>query len=590
MVAVTWLTVGVVFIVHAILTSRTESHSLSVVGKAAAELQVAYARTGYDNFNELIQQLRRDNQLTTAAVLNVEGKFAAHTNPAMIGMPAAKQAGQEMRWGNVEATRFLTPQERTLVEYRVPLMVGPEAVGELWISSPAPDLWTTAMDAAEKAPMAVVVPLLLVGVGAMFLRRIAQPIAGVHHQLIDLSRQAPNGDLACEKLPPSTPANIGWNRLIDEMQQSQQAGAQPSVTERVSAAIQNRKQQESLHILQQLADGLAVTDPEGRITFANRAVAALLGESVEADDSLGNSLAAYLAGRIDNPEALEVFAAGGSDRSARTEVTRSSGDRKRILNVARQPIDGGASGHVWSLRDVTQQKMADEMRGQFIDSATHELRTPLANIKAYSETLAMMDDVDLEQQKEFCNTINSEATRLARFVDDLLSVSSMEVGSMTINRQNVNLARLFDEVVDKVRPLTVAKSQQFAVHLPEKLGETLLDKDKVSAMLVNLLGNASKYTPQGGDIALHVKVSEGLLSVGIEDSGVGISEEELGHVFDKFFRSKDPRVQNETGTGLGLSLAREIVRLHGGELTVKSTVDKGSIFVATLPVMQEARL
>lgn len=590
MVAVTWLTVGVVFIVHAILTSRTESRSLSVVGKSAAELEVAYARSGYDDFEQLVRRIRRDNQLNSAAITSPTGKYVAHTNASMLGLPATKQAGEEMRWGEVEATRYVTSEQRTFVEYRTPLMIGEEAIGQLWIALPAPDYWTTALDAAEKAPLAVLGPLLLVGAGAFFLRRLSLPVAGIHRQLTTFSQQPATAPLAGEKLPPNAAVNIGWNRLIEQLQQSQQQGSQQSVTERVSAAIQNRKQQESLHILQQIADGLAVTDSEGRITFANRAVAALLGESLEGDDPLGASLADYLSGHIDDPQALDVFATGGADRCTRAEVVRSTGDRKRVLHVARQPIDGGTNGHVWSLRDITQQKMADEMRGQFIDSATHELRTPLANIKAYSETLAMMDDVDVEQQKEFCNTINTEATRLARFVDDLLSVSSMEVGSMTINRQNVNLERLFNEVVDKVRPLTVAKSQEFGVHLPERLGETLLDKDKVSAMLVNLLGNASKYTPTGGEIALRVKVSEGILTVGIEDSGVGISEEELDHVFDKFFRSKDPRVQNETGTGLGLSLAREIVRLHGGELTVKSVIDQGSMFVATIPLMQEARL
>ncbi len=287
---------------------------------------------------------------------------------------------------------------------------------------------------------------------------------------------------------------------------------------------------------------------------------------------------------------LEEVRSASPARTALAEVTRSHGQRQRVLRVERQPIESGDSGHVWSLRDVTQQKLAEEMRGQFIDSATHELRTPLANIRAYSETLALMDDVDLEQQKEFCNTINNEATRLARFVDDLLSVSSMEVGSLSINRQNVNLKRLLDEVVDKVKPLTAKKSQDFGIDLPEKLGDAYLDKDKISAMLVNLLGNASKYTPDKGRIGIVVTSAEGVLTINVEDSGVGIASEELPRIFDKFFRSKDPRVQGEIGTGLGLSLANEIVRLHGGKLTVKSVLDKGSTFTVSIPLMQEARL
>jgi len=224
------------------------------------------------------------------------------------------------------------------------------------------------------------------------------------------------------------------------------------------------------------------------------------------------------------------------------------------------------------------------MRDQFIDTATHELRTPLSNIKAYSEMLATCDRIELEQQKEFCNTINSEVTRLARFVDDLLSISSMEVGSLSADRQNVDTTRLFEEVLAKVQPIMQQKEIQLEVRLPEKMGELKLDKEKIVAVLVNLLGNAAKYTPPGGHVSLKVKQEDDRLQIAVEDTGVGISPEELPMVFEKFFRSNDARVQAETGTGLGLSLAREVVRMHGGDISVESQLDKGSTFLVSIPL------
>jgi signal transduction histidine kinase len=241
-------------------------------------------------------------------------------------------------------------------------------------------------------------------------------------------------------------------------------------------------------------------------------------------------------------------------------------------------------GQVWSLRDVTQQKLADKMRDQFIDTATHELRTPLSNIKAYAEMLATCDKIELEQQKEFCNIIDSEVTRLARFVDDLLSISSMEVGSLSADRQKVEIARLFEEVLAKIQPMMQKKDIQFEVRLPEKMGILKLDKEKMVAVLVNLLGNAAKYTPTGGHVSLKVKLKEDLLQIAIDDTGVGISPEDLPMVFEKFFRSKDARVQAEAGTGLGLSLAREVVRMHGGDISVESQLDKGSTFLVSIPL------
>jgi len=124
--------------------------------------------------------------------------------------------------------------------------------------------------------------------------------------------------------------------------------------------------------------------------------------------------------------------------------------------------------------------------------------------------------------------------------------------------------------------------------LPEKLGEMSIDKDKVVAVLVNLLGNAAKYTPRGGHIGFKVKREEEGLRIAVEDTGVGISEAEASRVFEKFFRSDDPRVQAETGSGLGLSLAQEVAHMHGGEVTCESVLNEGTTFTLTLPEGKEA--
>ena len=242
------------------------------------------------------------------------------------------------------------------------------------------------------------------------------------------------------------------------------------------------------------------------------------------------------------------------------------------------------SGYVWTVRDVTQQRLAEQSRTQFVDTATHELRTPLANIKAYAETLMLSEIANPEQQKEFLNTINSEATRLARFIDDLLSVSSMEVGTLTVTKQDTELARLLSDVIGKVRPQFDQKRITLEISLPQKLENASIDKDKVAASLVNVLGNAVKYTPAGGRVVFRAIVIDNQLQIIVEDSGVGISKDDLPLIFDKFYRSHDPRVQAEPGTGLGLSLSREVLRLHGGELRIQSEFDKGTKVTVVLPL------
>ena len=319
-------------------------------------------------------------------------------------------------------------------------------------------------------------------------------------------------------------------------------------------------------MLNNIPDGVATTDATGRLTYTNLPMAVILGlnETVQADgpaepDGVSPKMADQLKQRWQLPESDPLLAEENRDRPVVSEVTREERGQRRIARIARHPVTG-ASGkhdsHVWTIRDVTQQKMAEEMRDQFVDTATHELRTPLANIKAYAETLALADVIDVEQQKQFLNTINSEATRLARFVDDLLSVSSMEVGSLSLNKQVTDLTRMLNEVLAKVRPQIDEKRLTFEVAVPEKMPEPELDKDKIAAVLVNLLGNAVKYTPAEGRVVFRVHTTDKQIEISIEDTGVGIAADELPKVFEKFYRSQDPRVQEQTGTGLGLALAR----------------------------------
>jgi two-component system phosphate regulon sensor histidine kinase PhoR len=332
--------------------------------------------------------------------------------------------------------------------------------------------------------------------------------------------------------------------------------------------------------LESLSEGIAVTDAQGRIEFANRAVAALLC----CDDSLdGQSLDELLATVA--PESAAAFSGDSMQAEVVSEMKVATPVGDRTLRLSRAPLAGDtAPGHVWSVRDITQQKLTEASRDQFIDTATHELRTPLANIKAYAETLAMGDMIDIEEQKEFCNTINAEATRLARFVDDLLSISSLEVGSLGIQRTNVDVRRLLEEAAEKVKPLMKQRSMTFEVTLSEKLGEARIDKDKVSGMIVNLLGNAAKYTPEGGTVTLAAIRQDDQIKIEVRDTGVGIAEEEAEQVFEKFFRSANPAVRDNVGTGLGLPLAREIARLHRGDITLASKLGEGSTFTALLPV------
>jgi signal transduction histidine kinase len=183
--------------------------------------------------------------------------------------------------------------------------------------------------------------------------------------------------------------------------------------------------------------------------------------------------------------------------------------------------------------------------------------------------------------------ISRESQRLERLVSEMLSVSEIEAGSMTIRRDDVRLDQLFKSLEKDYVANAKTKDIDLRFDLPPKLPAVQGDRDKLAIVLQNLLGNAIKYTPEGGKVSVGVDLSATELNVEVRDSGIGISEEDLPRVFEKFYRANDPRLGEITGSGLGLALSHEIVRLHNGELTVDSVLNEGSTFRLVLPIHAE---
>lgn len=585
LLAIAWLTIGVVVVSQSLLNSRAEGVCLGNVGRAAAAIAAEYRAGGAEKLQAMVEQFADANGLAYAALSAPDGRFVAHSIRGRVGQAAGEPTGARVQWGEVDRVRFLDGTSRLLREYRTPVRVAGQTVGTFHLAVAEPGLWGVVRSVAEYAPMAVLGPVLVMSLGLLVLRRTVRPVSTIERQLGQLAQASSPGDVELGPIPGTGPAPIGWNRLAGEHNAARQ---KTGLESRVAAALEGFRQRKADQILSSLPDGIAVTDDEGRITFANQALAALLAMGMDNEALCGKPMAELLDLQPGSGSAEAFSDPESRARTVVAELGRSGETSNGVLRVARHPLRGAkgspGSGHVWSIRDVTQQKLAEQMRNQFVNSATHELRTPLANIKAYSETLVLSEMLDVEKQKEFCNTINAEVTRLARFIDDLLSISSMEVGSLSLSRQETDMERLLREAIEKVRPQMAQKQIALRCSLPEKLPKMRVDKDKITATLVNLLGNAAKYTAEKGQVQLRVQAKDDGLAIEVEDNGIGISAGELSKVFDKFFRSSDPRVQQQTGSGLGLALAQEVARLHGGKIHVHSELNKGSRFTLTLPI------
>jgi two-component system phosphate regulon sensor histidine kinase PhoR len=251
-------------------------------------------------------------------------------------------------------------------------------------------------------------------------------------------------------------------------------------------------------------------------------------------------------------------------------------------NAGEQP-DSVAGGAVAVLRDIADQKSLQKRNAEFVSSVSHEMKTPLAGIKAYVELLVDGDAEDDETREEFLSVINGQADRLQRLVDNLLNLARIEAGVVSVSKQQRSLNELLEEALNVVRPSAEAKNIELVSELSPLYLGVLADRDMLLQSAINLLSNAIKYTHGGGKVTIRSRLADDQVRFEVHDTGVGLSEEDARRVFEKFYRVRKDK-DMASGTGLGLPLAKHIVEdVHGGRLTVESVLGQGSTFIVSLP-------
>lgn len=430
-------------------------------------------------------------------------------------------------------------------------------------------------------PLLISIILLLTMTFSRMLRSIISPIDLIESQIEAFIREEAYSFNAVHPIQTDESTNTLWNRMI------------LGVKNWISQEEHHRKltprkhnQSEFLHseLFNLLPYGIAYADHTGQILLHNHCFIQMLileRVSLTTTDVLFDAIKPFLS----NADRQDVEMSWQREDALSIVLEVRCGEILQYIHMTRRPVmdQQKSKGTLIVVRDITQQKLSENGRDHFLSTATHELRTPLANIIAYAETLTVNDSIDLDQQKHFCHVIKSEAMRLSRFVDELLDISRMEAGCLTLRRSEIDMLPFLLDVCDKVRPLMLSQQIEFINLFPRELPALSIDKDKVASALINLLGNAAKYTPSGGRVEFRAISLEHCLCLEIQDTGIGIASDELPRIFDKFFRSEDDQVREITGSGLGLSFTREVVRLHNGDISVQSQINKGSTFIMTLP-------
>jgi PAS domain S-box-containing protein len=343
----------------------------------------------------------------------------------------------------------------------------------------------------------------------------------------------------------------------------------------------NREKEKTDRIIREITDGVIVTDRVGKILLINPAARMLLGSG-------GNAPSADLSELSHIPKLAEVFANSSESETKEIAVDDPNLASPRVLKAAAAPLKderGELVGKVAVLHDITSFKEVDRLKSDFVSQVSHELRTPLTSIKGYIDNLKDgIVGVLTEKQIDYLNRMSRNADHLAVLISDLLDVSRIESGKMTVRLTALSLRDLIADVVKSLRP--IADEKRLEVVLNEFEGESRIqgDRDKLEQVITNLFVNAIKFTPPGGRITISLQQDEKFVKTSIRDTGIGIPPEKQSRIFDRFYRVEPEASSKSNGTGLGLYIARNIVEMHGGRIWLTSEVGNGSEFSFTLPI------
>jgi two-component system phosphate regulon sensor histidine kinase PhoR len=404
-------------------------------------------------------------------------------------------------------------------------------------------------------------------VATLFARGLARPLA----ELTEATGRVEAGDLSARVYPRGGDevARLGraFNRMTVQLKETLlRAEAEAA---RLSA------------VLEGMNEGVIAVDAEERVSFLNGVARAILVLPAEAE----------IAGKriyelVREPRILGLVQAALSGRGPAEAEIGHDGPPRRLLQVHAAPVGEGPTGVILVLRDMSRLRRLEQMRTDFVSNVSHELRTPLASIAAAVETL--QDDaarLDPAEGPRFVQMIQRNLRRLEALLDDILALSRLESRPETLPREPLDFAGVVRAAGEEL----MERARQAGLELAVRVERCRVVGDAATLRRIadNLLVNAITYTPRGGKVDATLEPRDGWAVLSVRDTGIGIPEEDLDRIFERFYRVDKARSRSAGGTGLGLAIVKHAVGLHGGTVEVKSKLARGSTFTVRIPLAAE---
>jgi two-component system phosphate regulon sensor histidine kinase PhoR len=462
-----------------------------------------------------------------------------------------------------ESTRYSTTLGKQMMYVAVPVKDQATTVGVARVALPLLAVQNSVNRVTLIIILAILATAALVIVAAVLIgRTTTRPL----REVTEASERIASGELG-QKIPV---------RSRDETGQLAQAfNEMSSNVNRLVGDISVEKTKLQT-VLATMADGVIMTDVEGNIVLANRATERLF--NFREKDVINKPLIEA----VHDHEADEVLKSCLSTGQTQTGQFESAISKRFLRAIAVPIMEGRLTGALLLFQDLTEVRNLQTMRRELVGNISHELRTPIAGIKAMVETLRAGAIDDKEAAIDFLTRIDSEVDRLTQMVSELTELSRIETGRAELRISPVNLNLLVDEVITQLSTQAQRQQVTMTADLAPDLPIIKADQDRIRQTLTNLVHNAVKFNHPGGTVTVSTRADTDSVIVSVSDTGIGISRDDLPHVFERFYKADKARPAG--GSGLGLAIAKHVVQAHGGGIWAESDEGKGSKFSFSLPI------
>ncbi len=573
-------------LIHAQLNARVTELRSRGVNLMRLLAETPYAQFVSDESRRgilhVIYESANDGQLAYAAVTDLAGKPQSQVAAPGVNIPGIQPGATPSDWLG-ERTLSLDGA-REIMEFHAPLFAEGDIAGHVRVGYFKPMLGLDRQQISFFATLSLPI-FLLAPLFYFLLRREVRPLreaSGEIQSLIE-SRALSTVDIRAS-------GELGdfierFNSLIEFMRGriDNLEGEQSRLLTSSKLLTYQRMRVET--VLQAFPEAILVLDDTGTTNYANARLANLLGCKIE--DIVGRKPREW----CDDPSLREYL----SQLRAKASPAYAAGDLQitlshaasKTLRVKGYPLfspkeSAEILGTLVVFHDVSEEMLAKRGRGEFVAHVAHELKTPLNVLAMYAEALQGEDGSSEAFRVEAVNVIGDEVARLSGLINNLLSITKIEMGHLKVETRRVKLREFLQDTFDNVSRSGRDANLSFKLELPDDISPVSVDKDLLRIAINNLLTNAIKYSNPGGTVLLRAVETDDAITVSVKDDGIGISAQDQEHIFSKFYRSEDDEVRNRTGHGLGLALARDIVHLHHGDLRVVSEPGAGAEFIIEL--------